>query len=168
MADISNISEAYSWSVSRLAECFGVHRQTLAKRLKDGGVQPAGTHRGNPVYAIRDAAAVIHAPASGPSAVLDLDNYPESRKAWYQSENEKLKFEVSKGELITDSEYARALAFLIKSFTAALDSLPDQLERDAGLEPEAIVIAQAVCDGARESTYQSVIRYTEAPDEDDD
>lgn len=167
MGEVVGQQDAFIWSINKISTAFGMDRRTITKRIQESGVKPAGKRSGHSVYHLKEAAGAVYG-QGGPGPDLDLDQYPEARKAWYQSENEKLKFEVAKGELVTDSEYARALAFLIKSFTAALDVLPDQLERDAGLEPEAILIIQAVCDGARESTYQAVLKYTEAPDADDD
>ncbi|MEM8002538.1 terminase, partial [Morganella morganii] len=59
MSNISNLGDAYHWSVAKIAEAFGLNRGTVKKRLLDANVAIAGTVRGNPVYALRDVGPVI-------------------------------------------------------------------------------------------------------------
>ncbi|MFD2437251.1 DUF1441 family protein [Modicisalibacter luteus] len=86
------------------------------------------------------------------------------RKAWYQSENERLKYEKEIRRLIPDDEFARELSTLAKTVAAGLDSLPDMLERDAGLSPEALERVQATIDTLREQMYQAAVTDAEGDD----
>jgi hypothetical protein len=46
----------------------------------------------------------------------------------------------------------------MKTLAQTLDTLPDVLERDAGLSGETVQIVQRVIDAARESMYSDVAR----------
>ncbi|MFI0472958.1 DUF1441 family protein [Halomonas sp. HMF6819] len=165
MCDVVDSKDAYNWSVSRIAQAFGMDRRTVTKRLQESGVLPAGSKRGNPVYALADVGPALFQEKQAVAGGLDLDQYPDARKAWYQSENERLKFEKEIKTLIPSHEFARELSSLAKSVAAGLDSLPDMLERDAGLDPDAIVRVQDVIDALREQMYQAVVADREGGDD---
>ncbi len=57
------------------------------------------------------------------------------RKAWYQSERERLKFEQETAQLIPASDVRREFAIWAKAVVQVLETLPDILERDCGLLP---------------------------------
>lgn len=158
MAEIRDISDAFSWPVSRLAELFDMHRQTLSKRIKQHGLAPAGSFRGNPTYNIAQVARIIYAPIDDDEdeAPLNLDRNPDARKAWYQSENERIKFETSVQHLIPDHVYAREMSFMAKSVASVLDSVPDLLERKAGIDPSALDAVEKAIDSVRDQLYQKV------------
>jgi len=163
MGEVISSQDAYNWSVSRIATAFGMDRRTVSKRLQENGVAPAGTKKGNPVYALADIGPALFGEPKRVAGGVNLDDFPDARKAWYQSENERLKFEAAIRTLIPADEFARELATLAKATAAGLDQLPDMLERDAGLEPEAIERVQQVIDQLREQLYQAVV--SDAPDQ---
>lgn len=81
----------------------------------------------------------------------DVDEMsPIERRAWYQSENERLKFQTQTGELVPAFEVAQEMAILAKTVVQILETLPDILERDAGLSPNALVRVQQVIDDVRD------------------
>jgi Protein of unknown function (DUF1441) len=170
VGDVHKIQDSFNWSISRLADCFGICRQTLSKKIKVAGIQAAGMVKGKPVYAIKDVASMVYGPSvqalGNDGYPGQWDSYPEARKAWYQSENERIKFETTTGGLIRESDCAGALAFMAKIFTGSLDSLPDQLEREVGLTPEAAALVQDICDGSRERAYESLLAFGGESDED--
>ncbi|EFH5995976.1 DUF1441 family protein [Escherichia coli] len=53
MSNVSGIGDAYYWSVFKIAEAFGLHRDTVKKRLLAANTPMAATVRGNPVYALQ-------------------------------------------------------------------------------------------------------------------
>lgn len=53
MSNVSGIGDAYYWSVFKIAEAFGLHRDTVKKRLLAANTPVAATIRGNPVYALQ-------------------------------------------------------------------------------------------------------------------
>jgi phage terminase Nu1 subunit (DNA packaging protein) len=164
MGEVIESKDAYNWSVSRIGQAFGLDRRTVAKRLQEHGVMPSGTRRGNPTYALSDVGPALFGEKTPIAGGLDLDQYPDARKAWYQSENERLKFEVAIKQLIPAHEFARELSTLAKTVAAGLDSLPDALERDAGLDPDAIERVQHVIDALREQMYQAATADMESPE----
>tara|TARA_B100002049_G_scaffold124251_1_gene91959 strand:- start:89 stop:568 length:480 start_codon:yes stop_codon:yes gene_type:complete len=154
VGDTADIRNAYNWNVSSIARAFNLHRNTVSARLKDAGVQPVGRERNAPLYALADAGPALFAGRDIGGASVDPDQMdPQSRRAWFQSENERLKFEQDQRHLVPDYEVAQEYSVLIKALANGLDSLPDELERDCGLSPEALESVQAKIDAMREIVY---------------
>ena len=157
MAEINRLEEAYNWNITRLADAFGLHRDTVRKRLKEAGVVPAGNRNNANVYALKDAGPALFS-ESRPGATANPDDYhPTERKDWYQSENLRVKLEKEMRLLVPVEEAHREMSALAKAVASGLDSLADMLERDAGLPPEAIVLVEKTTDALREQMYQSII-----------
>lgn len=121
---------------------------------------------------IRKGAPVVQRGSQGVPWVLDLkaiaewrfrgeppadDLPPHDRRAWYQSENERVKLERELGQLVPASDAHREMAELVKVVTAGLDGLPDILERDAGIPPEAVTRVQELADAIREQLYRQAV-----------
>jgi len=159
MGEVIETQQAYQWSISRLAEALGRDRRTVAAIIKEAGVVPAGTRRGNPVYRLADVVDAMTADRRPTSAgEMSVDELlPQDRKAWYQSENERVKLERELRLLVPVDEVQREMAVLAKAVASSLDSLSDMLERDAGLPPEAIEMVEKTTDALREQMYQSII-----------
>lgn len=60
MSNVSGIGDAYYWSVFKIAEAFGLHRDTVKKRLLAANTPVAATVRGNPVYRPRRGDRVVY------------------------------------------------------------------------------------------------------------
>lgn len=162
MADINRLEEAYNWNITRLADAFGLHRDTVRKRLRDAGIVPAGSRNGANVYALKDVGPALFGETFGGTG-LDPDELPpQERKAWYQSENERVKLEKDMRLLVPVEEAHREMSRLAKAVASSLDSLADMLERDAGLAPETIELVEKTTDALREQMYQSIIADDEA------
>ena len=87
------------------------------------------------------------------------------RKAWYQSERERLKFEQETAQLIPASDVRREFAIWAKAVVQVLETLPDILERDCGLQPAAVSRVQSIIDDLRD---QIALRVTEAGADDEE
>ena len=157
MAEINRLEEAYNWNITRLADAFGLHRDTVRKRLKEAGVVPAGSRNGANVYALKDAGPALFGETMAASGYDPDDLPPQDRKAWFQSENERVKLEKDMRLLVPVEEAHREMSRLAKAVASGLDSLADMLERDAGLAPEAIEMVEQVTDNLREQMYQTII-----------
>ncbi|HDZ6734287.1 TPA: DUF1441 family protein, partial [Mannheimia haemolytica] len=119
-------------NINQIAELTGLHRQTVSQRV--AGLNPAlGSNSKLKLYALRDL--ILTGLAEKMSADVDSLS-PADRRAWFQSENERLKFEKEIGELIPASEVALEMSALAKTVVQALETLPDILERDCGLQPK--------------------------------
>lgn len=154
MGETADIRNVYNWNASKIAKACGLHRNTVMNRLQEAGIQPV-TKQGNaPLYALQDAMPAIFAGHFQSGSALDPDQLdPQSRKAWYQSENERLKFETDQRHLIPDVEMEREFAVLVKSVANSMDSLTDVLERECGMTGEQLEVVQNVVDAIRESLY---------------
>lgn len=160
MADTLNFSPG--WSIARLADEFGMDRRTAAKRLREAGVPPTGKRGANDVYRLADAAPAlidrVAGAAGGADGVVDpRDLPPMERRAYFQSENERLKAETTTGMLVPAAEVESDYAELVKKVVQFFDTLPDVLERKAGLTPDQVIKVQEQCDRVRQSMYEAII-----------
>lgn len=147
------------WSIARLAEEFGLDRRTATKRLREAGVPPMGKRSGHDVYRLRDAAPALVdlvMPAGEGGVVDPRDLPPMERRAYFQSENERLKVETTVGKLVPAAEVEADMAHLVKQVTQTLETLPDVLERDCALSPEQVVQVQESCDELRQAMWEAV------------
>lgn len=146
-------------SIARLAEEFGMARETVSKRLAQAQVQPDGKRNGYPVYRLRDACPALLEPAAydedgnpDPSSLP-----PDKRNSWYQSEIRRLEVEMKCGELIPAGEVEIEMADLVKSLLQFTDTLGDSLERDCGLTPEQVEAVHSAVAKHRASFYREVV-----------
>lgn len=153
MSNVSNLGDAYNWSVARIAEAFGLNRATVKKRLMDARIPVAGTVKNNPVYALRDVGPALFSSVSSDDSESIHDPSlmdPKSRKDWFQSENERVKLESTLKQLVPAEDVHREMALIAKAVIQVLDTWPDKLERDRGWSPEQIEEAQSVIDEMRD------------------
>jgi hypothetical protein len=163
MASIVQYTKGMGVSISALAAEFGMDRKTVSKRLGEAGIDPIGQVKKYDVYRMRDAVKALfrvpvergvpgdsdeEEPALDPQRML-----PTDRKAWFQSENERLKYERAKRHLIPDAEHEEGIADVIKSCVQVMDTLPDRLERECRLPPAAVALVVKAIDGVREDLY---------------
>lgn len=157
---VSQINDAFCWNITRLAEAFGLHRDTVRKRLKEARVKPAGKRAGVDVYALADVGPALFAAEAGNKSEDDYDPNkmaPKDRKDFFQSERERLKFQTEIGELIPDSEYRLDLASVLKFLVSAFETMPDDLERRYKVPPEVLEHVETWGDERRSWLYQKVL-----------
>ena len=135
-------------------------RRTVAKRLRDAGLPPAGKRNGSDVYQLADVALAILAPevaASEGGGVVDpRDLPPKDRKDFYQSENERLKVETTMGALVPAVEVEAEMAELVKMTVQFIETLPDVLERKLSLSADQVIAVQERCDHIRQQLYDKI------------
>ncbi len=157
VTEVNKLSDAYSWNITRIADAFGMDRGTARRRIKEAGVVPSGLKNGVSVYALKDVGPALFGDVLSSAGVDPDDMLPTDRKAYYQSENERIKFEEKVRNLIPIDEVHREMSQLAKAIASSLDSLPDMLERDAGLSPEAIDRVEELTDRLREQMFQAIV-----------
>ncbi|MCX8984201.1 DUF1441 family protein [Citrobacter portucalensis] len=143
-----------SWmqiNVSQLAELVGMNRNLVARRLRDLELV-AGNGENLKVYELGPALQALLTPSVKENGEMS----PQDRKAWYQSENERLKFEESERQLLPVDEVAREYAVLAKAVVMVLENLPDILERDCALTPAAVNRVQSIIDDLRDEMARKV------------
>ena len=142
-------------NISQLAALSGVHRQTAAARLQNLPV--AGGHESNlKLYRVVD---IVSAFLALPPPVAEGEMDAHERKAWYQSERERLKFEQETAQLIPASDVRREFAIWAKAVVQVLETLPDILQ------PAAVSRVQSIIDDLRD---QIALRVTEAGADDEE
>ena len=147
-------------NINQLAALSGLHRQTVVARLKK--IRPAGGHDKLKLYRLTD---ILTEFMGLPPPVAEGEMDPHERKAWYQSERERLKFEQETAQLIPASDVRREFAIWAKAVVQVLETLPDILERDCGLQPVAVSRVQSIIDDLRD---QIALRVTEAGADDEE
>ncbi|MFF6013215.1 DUF1441 family protein [Rahnella sp. R3(2024)] len=147
-------------NINQLAGITGVHRQTVAARLKN--VDPApGSNAKLKLFSVTDVLTELMIPTvSGDVAEMT----PSDRLAHWKAENERLTFEQSMGQLIPADDVAREFSVMAKAVVQVLETLPDVLERDCALPPAAVMRIQNIIDDLRDQIAQKV---TDAEPEED-
>ncbi|APU00739.1 hypothetical protein [Aeromonas phage Asp37] len=149
--------DLYRWNLSQLAKAFGLHRDTIRTRINDAGVKPCGKKANASIYKLHEAAEAIFAGTTIAGDQTDpakLD--PKSRKEWFQSENERLKFQEAIKELIKSGEHRDNIAKTLKSVASFFDSLPDRMERSRMFTPEQLEALEGECDKMRNQLYEEL------------
>jgi len=80
----------------------------------------------------------------------------KAKRETYRAQMEELRYKEAAKDLIPATQYERALASAFKVVASTLESLPDVLERDAGIDGPAVARCQAVIDRVREDLYSSL------------
>lgn len=148
----------HQYNISQIAEMFGFGRDTVRKRLKGAGVKPSGREGNADLYLVSEAGPAVFGGTG--SAVDPADPNllkPMDRKAWFQSENERVKYQRSIGELCHEEEVRIEMANLVKPMLAELEVLPDLLERDCGLSSQAVKYVQDKIDDVRDSMAERMM-----------
>lgn len=160
----SNTSRAhYTWNLTRLGEAFGLHRDTVRKRLRGSGIEPVGSKDGAPLYDLRDAGPAIFEGQTGYSSYDPDSMSPVERLAYYQAERYRCRFEQSMGELRPSDDIHREMAETAKMLANLFDTLPDLLERDHGLAADKLALVEQTLDRVRMELFEAVC----SADEDD-
>ncbi|MCK9622229.1 MAG: DUF1441 family protein [Methylobacter sp.] len=150
----NNVSTLDSWryySLNKLSIVFGIARETVGKRLVEASVQPAGYRDEHAVYEIGQAArAILIQQRIQYDASIDPDKMPpKERRDWYEGNLAKKKDALAEGALVDAEDCRQRMADLIKPGIQLLDSLPDILERDFNISPEAIIAVERRIDALR-------------------
>ena len=153
---------ALKLNINQLAGITGVHRQTVATRLKN--VSPAqGSNSKLKLYLVTDILTELMIPTVSSSNLEEMT--PPDRLAHWKAENERLKFEVDTKQLIPAEDGAREFSMMAKAVVMVLETLPDVLERDCALPPAAVSRVQSVIDDLRDQMAQKVMEAEAEEDE---
>ncbi len=152
---------SFKLNINQLAGITGVHRQTVAARLKN--VEPApGSNAKLKLFQITDILTELMVPTT--TGELE-EMSPSDRLAHWKAENERIKFEQETGQLIPADEVAREYSLMAKAIVMVLETLPDVLERDCALSPAAVSRVQSVIDDLRDQMAQKVLEAEAEEDE---
>lgn len=134
---------------------WGITAQQFSEDLKAlGDISHISLHIHSPGGDVFDGIAIYSLLNKHPAKNGEMS--PQDRKAWYQSENERLKFEKEERDLIPAEEVAREYAHMAKAMVQVLETLPDILERDCALTPAAVTRVQGIIDDLRDEMARQV------------
>lgn len=153
MAKVVNLPPGVLLSIRQFSDECGQDRDTVGKRVKAAGIQPAASRGGHPVYRLRDLlkAAIV----TSEDGVVDPDKLdPFKRRAFYQGELDKLKLATERGELVPRAEVERQFAGMFTLAAQAFDTMPDILERDCGATAMQLRKIEQTLDAVREALYE--------------
>lgn len=154
-------------NINQLAAMTDLHRQTVAARLSNVPLAP-GSNPKLKLYSVLDILTVLLTRTADPS-LIEIDKLqPQDRKAWFQAERERLKFEQETSQLIPSSDVSREYSSIAKAVVQVLETLPDILERDCGLQPAAVARVQSVIDDLRDQMAQRVFDADSVEEEEDE
>lgn len=163
---MDNELKNFRLNINQLAAMTDLHRQTIASRLSNIPVAP-GSNPKLKLYSVLDILVVLLTRTADPAQIKVDEMLPPDRKAWFQSERERLKFEQETSQLIPASDVTREFSSMAKAVVQVLETLPDILERDCGLQPAAVSRVQAVIDDLRDQMAQRVFEANSVEEEDE-
>ena len=133
-------------NINQIAELVGMHRQTVSQRVA-GLTLAIGSNSKLKLYALSDLIKI----GLAEKMTGDVDSLsPVERRAFWQAENERLKYERDTGELIPSYEVSQEMSAMAKAVVQTLETLPDILERDCGLPTSAVIRLQQEIDDLRD------------------
>ncbi|EFO1907345.1 DUF1441 family protein [Escherichia coli] len=147
-------------NINQLAALSGLHRQTVTARMADVPLAP-GSNEKKKLYLLTDL--ITELLAKTPSTE-DEEMNPHDRKAWYQSERERLKFQHETVQLVPVSDVRRSFSVVVKAIVQILETWPDRLERDRGWTASQLNEVQIVVDEIRDTLEKAVIACCDEAD----
>jgi len=157
-----------TFSINKLSELTGVDRRTLKKYL--GKYAPDKKSDTREEYSFKTAAVALSAmpswgvenSESGETDPTKMD--PKDAKDWYDAQNKRLTYESSLRELIPVTEVREVVAEAFKIVVFALDTLPDRIEHEVGLQADQLKVFLGSIDDARQSLAHNLEEYLEVED----
>lgn len=159
---VVSLTDGIQLTVSAFARELGRHPQTVARIVNEWNVEPIARRatRGGETdfYRLRDLLDAITASTTD----TDPDSLPATeRDAYYRSEMRKDELLRNRRELVRVDEAIEIFNAVVSPLRDAFDLLPDALERQAKLTPEALVIVETVADNFRREIAAEIIRLQE-------
>lgn len=138
MGEVKGIGDReFSFSINKLAQAFGMARETVTARLKEAGIKADGNRAGYPIYRLRDAAPALVGMSEPDEPMQDpAQMRPVDMRAYYQGQNERLLFEQAQGQLIPIGEVRHQYSQIAKVNSRHWRTLADVIERDTKCSPE--------------------------------
>jgi phage terminase Nu1 subunit (DNA packaging protein) len=141
------------------ARWFDVSPQALDGWIRRGCPAVTRGSAGVPwQFDLRQLAEWRYGRQATPEAGIDPANMtPKERLDHFRALREQAKHQQEMGELIPAEEFRQGLAGPFKLLANTVESLPDVLERDAGLTGAQAELCIKICDRLREDLYQQLV-----------
>lgn len=162
-AVVTSIDDLW-WTATKFSDVFKIDRRVCQQALETAPYRMIGKRQ---VWHLRDGAPVIFRRVwgldSAPDAVNPAKLPPKDRLDHYKAERERIKLAQEVRVLLPAQEVEQVIGEGLKALAQGLDVLPDTLERDAGLAPEAVMQIQRLIDRARDQLYEALMNLTVKP-----
>lgn len=131
-------------TVGAFAAALGMGPDTLRRRLAAAGVQAFGKRGGRNVYKLSDVWRAVQPQDDDASGMR-----PHDRLSLARAVETEDRVRRQRGELCEAGDVERTMAGLASKFLRTAETLPDILERDAGLPPHAVALVEKAVDRLR-------------------
>jgi phage terminase Nu1 subunit (DNA packaging protein) len=156
MASTAGIPDVRVANKGQLAQFFGVSIITVNNWVRRGcPVVEQGGQKAQWKFDILEVMKWKYVPESLSNDPEEMA--PKERLDWYRGDREKTKHLLETGSLVPVARFEAEMAGMLKTIAMMIDSLPDILERDAGISGDAVVRAQKACDSAREDLHMKLL-----------
>lgn len=146
-------------SVNQAAAEFGNDRRTITKRIADLGIRPADERGGFAVYRLRDLLELERRNGRGETDPEKLPPY--ERLSFYKAESERLRVNLERGQLLRRDQVEQEWSRVLKLLAQQLDTLVDEIERDAGASKTVLELIDRKIDEMRERAYLGIVTHYE-------
>ncbi len=149
----SNISKKRLANKAEIAEFFEISLPSVESWIRRG--MPVIQKGGRGISWQIDLLAVARWKFSPDDADSDdpEDMSPKDRLDHWRGAREKTKHLEEQGELIPAHDVEQQIATVYKGIAQAIETFPDQAEREHGASPETVALLQDLGDKLRESLY---------------
>jgi len=152
------------WTATKFSDVLKVDRRVCQQALETAPYKMIGKRQ---VWHLRDGCEAIYRRKFGLDSTNDAINPaklpPKDRLDHYKAERERIKLAQEVRVLLPAAEVEQVMGEGLKTVAQGLDVLPDTLERDAGLSPEAVMQVQRAIDRLRDLLYESLNSLTTKP-----
>ncbi|EFM95284.1 hypothetical protein appser10_21440 [Actinobacillus pleuropneumoniae serovar 10 str. D13039] len=98
--------------------------------------------------------------------LADVDSMtPSDQLSYWRAKREELEYKKRTNELCEATEVALEMSAMAKAIVQQLETLPDILERDAGLPPKALIRVQELVDDFRDQLAIHIQNADSEPEE---
>jgi hypothetical protein len=152
------------WTATKFSDVLKIDRRVCQQALETAPYRMIGKRQ---VWHVREGFEVIYRRKYGLESTADTVNPsklpPKDRLDHYKAERERIKLAQEVRVLIPAQEVEQVNGEGLKIVAQGLDVLPDTLERDAGLSPEAVMQVQRTIDRLRDQLYEALTNLTIKP-----
>ncbi|MDN3699185.1 hypothetical protein F0249_17145 [Vibrio sp. 03-59-1] len=122
-------NEKRLWNKSEL-EAFGYHRSTIAKKLKNAGIDATAYHGQTPLYDVIQAAPYLTQAPVKESDAPDLMGFKTAAelRAYLQAQGEKHKLKQDVGDSVEKTDYEEQIAICISAIKDFKEKVINRIE----------------------------------------
>ena len=151
------------YTINMLNVMSGIDRRTLKSHLEK--FEPDKKDNKSKYYSITKFAVAMWPYLSKKSGVgaaetnnqKPEDMTPMDRSKYYEAELKKTQLEELQGELTRTDEMLDTVSTAFKSLTLSIDTIPDRIELECGLDPAQMAVLMKLTKSIRENLYSDLL-----------